>query len=112
MVKVFNGALLPTAAMPKSTLPVPSGRSVPAGCSTAMSGAPGVGWHDLEVLGAPREPPAMHIHGPARELADKMGVEKIFLSITHDAGVAAAVVILEGSGPGAAAVPSAPEAPP
>ncbi len=78
----------------------------------AMSGAPGVGWHDLEVLGAPREPPMMHVHGPARELADKMGVEKIFLSITHDAGVAAAVVILEGSGPVAAAVPSAPEVPP
>lgn len=75
----------------------------------AMSGAPGVSWHDLEVLGAPREPPVMYVHGPARALADRMGVERILLSITHDAGVAAAVVILEGSGTGAAASPSASE---
>lgn len=76
----------------------------------AMAGAPGVGWHDLEVLAPPRQPPVMHVHGPAQRLAAEMGVEKIFLSITHDAGVAAAVVILEGSGAVAAAVPSAPEA--
>lgn len=62
----------------------------------AMSGAPGVGWHDLEVLAAPKDPPVMYVHGPAKALADKMGVAHIFLSITHDAGVAAAVVILEG----------------
>ena len=63
----------------------------------AMAGAPGVGWRDLEVLGAPREQPVMHVHGPARDLAERMGVETIFLSITHDGGVAAAVVILEAS---------------
>lgn len=63
----------------------------------AMAGAPGVGWRDLEVLGAPREQPVMRVHGPARDLAERMGVETIFLSITHDGGVAAAVVILEAS---------------
>ena len=63
----------------------------------AMAGAPGVGWRDLEVLGAPREQPVMHVHGSARDLAERMGVETIFLSITHDGGVAAAVVILEAS---------------
>ena len=78
----------------------------------AMAGAPGVGWHDLEVLGGAKEPPVMHVHGPAKALAERMGVEKIFLTITHDAGVAAAVVILEGSGPVAAAAPSVPEAQP
>ncbi len=65
----------------------------------AMAGAPGVGWRDLEILGGPREPPVMHVHGPARRLADRMGVATIFVSITHDAGVAAAVVILEAGGP-------------
>ncbi|MBK8253922.1 MAG: holo-ACP synthase [Polyangiaceae bacterium] len=64
----------------------------------AMSGAPGVGWHDLEVLGGLKEPPVMHVHGPARDLAQKMGVDHIWVSITHDAGIAAAVVILEKSG--------------
>ena len=78
----------------------------------AMSGAPGVGWHDLEVLGAPRRPPVMHVHGPARALADDMGVSSIHLSITHDAGVAAAVVILEGERRPAASITPSPEGPP
>ncbi|MEZ4301519.1 MAG: holo-ACP synthase [Polyangiaceae bacterium] len=75
----------------------------------AMAGAPGVSWHDLEVLGAPRQPPVMHVHGPAAALAAKMGVSSIFLSITHDAGVAAAVVVLEGGGAAPPAAPLAPE---
>jgi len=78
----------------------------------AMAGAPGVGWHHLEVLGAPRTPPVMHLHGPAQALADRLGVVQILLSITHDAGVAAAVVILEGNGPAAAARTSTPEGSP
>lgn len=68
----------------------------------ALAGAPGVGWHHLEVRGAPRTPPTMALHGPARALAERMGVTRVHLSITHDAGVAAAVVILEGDGSGRA----------
>jgi holo-[acyl-carrier protein] synthase len=70
----------------------------------ALAGAPGVGWHDLEVRGAPRRPPELVVHGPARALAARLGVSKIHLSITHDAGIAIAMVVLEamgqGSGPG------------
>ncbi|WP_437958525.1 holo-ACP synthase [Sorangium sp. So ce119] len=66
----------------------------------ALSGAPGVAWHHLEVRGAPRTPPTMVLHGPARALAERLGVKRVHLSITHDAGVAAAVAILEGDGEG------------
>ena len=62
----------------------------------AMAGARGVGWHHLEVRAATKRPPELILHGPARELADSVGVEGVQLSITHDAGVAAAVVIMEG----------------
>jgi len=62
----------------------------------AMAGAPGVSWHDLEVRGGKKQPPVAVLHGPARARADKMGVERVHVSITHDAGVAAAVAILEG----------------
>lgn len=65
----------------------------------AMAGAPGVGWHDLEVRGAPRRPPELIVHGPARELAARLGVARIHLSITHDAGMAVAMVVLEAMGP-------------
>lgn len=67
----------------------------------AMEGGLGVGWHDLEVRGEPKRPPALVLHGPAKALADKVGVKRVHVSITHDAGVAAAVVILEGEPTGA-----------
>jgi len=62
----------------------------------AMEGGVGVGWHDLEVRGVPKRPPKLVLHGPARALAERVGVKRVHVSITHDAGVAAAVVILEG----------------
>lgn len=77
----------------------------------AMAGAPGVGWHDLEVRGQPRKPPRVVLRGPAVELARRMGVEHVHLSITHDAGVAAAVAVLEGSAPSQSPVASDPAKP-
>ncbi len=65
----------------------------------AMAGAPGVGWHDVEVRGEPRKPPELRLCGPAQQLAKRMGVDKVHLSISHDAGVAAAVVVMEGPAP-------------
>lgn len=62
----------------------------------AMHGAVGVGWHDLEVRGAAKRPPELVLHGAARELAHRVGVQRAHLSISHDGGVASAIVILEG----------------
>ncbi len=65
----------------------------------AMAGAPSVGWHDIEVRGGEKRPPEVVLHGPARALATALGVSSVHLSITHDAGVAAAMVVLEGTRP-------------
>ena len=64
----------------------------------ALAGGPGCGWHDVQVHGRPRRPPELRLVGAARELADSMGVTHTHLSITHDADVAAAVVIFESDG--------------
>ncbi len=58
--------------------------------------AQGVGWRDLEVLGEPGRPPTLALRGRAAEVAAGRGVGAVHLSLTHDGGVAAAVVILEG----------------
>jgi holo-[acyl-carrier protein] synthase len=62
----------------------------------ALSGGRGVGWHHVQVLGRPHRPPEIRLVGPARVSADRVGVTHVHLSITHDAGVAAAVVVMEG----------------
>ncbi len=75
-----------------------------AGCIAAKEAASkalgtgwrqGVHWKCFEVAHEISGKPTLLIHGRARELADKMGVKSAHLSITHDAGVAAAVVIFE-----------------
>lgn len=68
----------------------------------AMAGGRGVGWHHVQVLGHPRRPPEMVLLGPARAQAERVGVQRCHVSITHDAGVAAAVVVMEGEPTGEA----------
>ncbi len=56
----------------------------------------GVGWHDFEVVNLPTGRPTLRLHGVAAEVAAKMGVQRIHLSLTHTKDLAMAFVILEG----------------
>jgi holo-[acyl-carrier protein] synthase len=61
----------------------------------ALDGAPGVGWHEVEVRRSPNGRPRLELRGNARALAERFGASRWHVSISHDAGVAAAVVVLE-----------------
>jgi len=63
----------------------------------AFGGRAGALWHDFEVTRGALGEPIMHFHGRAALLAARLGVIRALVSITHDAGVAAAVVVLEGT---------------
>jgi holo-[acyl-carrier protein] synthase len=63
--------------------------------SKALDGARGVGWHEVEIMPTPSGRPVLELHGKAIERAHAFGADTWHLSITHDAGMAAAVVILE-----------------
>ena len=56
----------------------------------------GVTWQDFEVSNLPSGRPTLRLHGVAAQLAEKMGVKSISLSITHTAEMGMAQVILEG----------------
>jgi holo-[acyl-carrier protein] synthase len=56
----------------------------------------GLGWRDLEVINLPSGRPTLALHGKAAEIADKLGVRNISLSLTHTADQAVAMVVLEG----------------
>ena len=56
----------------------------------------GVHWKNFEVASLASGKPILRVHGRAAELAAQMGVRHINISLTHDAGVAVAVVIFEG----------------
>lgn len=56
----------------------------------------GLGWRDLEVTNLPSGRPTLKFHGKAAEIAEKLGVRNVSLSITHTKDQAMAMVILEG----------------
>ena len=55
----------------------------------------GITWHDLEVINLPSGRPTLQLQGRAAEIAAKLKVRNISLSITHTAQQAMAMVILE-----------------
>lgn len=63
----------------------------------ALDGAPGVGWHEVEVRRSASGRPSLELSGSALSLATRTGATRWHVTITHDAGIAAAVVILEGA---------------
>jgi holo-[acyl-carrier protein] synthase len=56
----------------------------------------GVRWVDIEVVRDAAGAPGVELHGRSAEIAKEKGIEKLFVSITHDAGLAMAVVVAEG----------------
>ncbi|MFT3915900.1 MAG: holo-ACP synthase [Anaeromyxobacteraceae bacterium] len=64
--------------------------------SKALGVPKGIGFLDVEVVPAEGGPPALRLDGVASRAAAALGVSRALLTLTHDGGVAAAVVVLEG----------------
>jgi holo-[acyl-carrier protein] synthase len=63
-------------------------------------GAPrGLLWTDAEVVTDGRGRPSLQVHGTVAAAAAELGVTRWHLSLSHDAGIASAVVIAEGDRP-------------
>jgi holo-[acyl-carrier protein] synthase len=59
-------------------------------------GAPaGLHWHDAEVVSLPSGDPTFELRGSVLERANELGATSTHLSLSHDGGIASAVVILE-----------------
>jgi holo-[acyl-carrier protein] synthase len=60
-------------------------------------GAPGdLGWHDAEVVSEASGRPVFSLRGTVLARANDLGATSVHLSLSHDAGIASAVVVLEG----------------
>jgi holo-[acyl-carrier protein] synthase len=55
----------------------------------------GVSWTEFEVRRAPGQRPELHLSGRAAEIAEKLGIKRLSLSLTHARELAMAVVIAE-----------------
>lgn len=65
----------------------------------ALSGddevARAVGWRDIEVVHTEDGRPTLVLHGFAAQRAERLGVARVLVTLTHTDGVAGAVVVLE-----------------
>jgi holo-[acyl-carrier protein] synthase len=60
-------------------------------------GAPvGLHWHDAEVHRGADGRPHLRVQGTVAARAEQLGASQTHVSLSHDAGIASAVVILEG----------------
>ncbi|MDN0195158.1 holo-ACP synthase [Streptomyces sp. S.PNR 29] len=62
----------------------------------ALGAPPGLHWTDAEVYVEDSGQPRLRVTGTVAERAAELGVRSWHLSLSHDAGVASAVVIAEG----------------
>jgi holo-[acyl-carrier protein] synthase len=63
-------------------------------------GAPrGLLWSDAEIVSGPGGRPRLEVAGTVAAAAGRLGVDDWHLSLSHDGGIASAVVIAEGSQP-------------
>jgi holo-[acyl-carrier protein] synthase len=59
-------------------------------------GAPGgLLWTDAEIRSDPRGRPSLHVSGTIAAVADPLGIVNWHLSLSHDGGIATAIVIAE-----------------
>ncbi len=66
--------------------------------SKALGAPRDVWWQDVAVLRSSSGVPELRLMGAASAHAQRLGVTRRHVSITHDGGVAAAVVVLEAGG--------------
>ena len=57
----------------------------------------GVRWIDIEVVREPGQAPEVRLHGASARIAADRGIVRIHVTITHDAGIAAAVAVGESA---------------
>lgn len=61
----------------------------------ALGAPPGLHWHDAQVPRTAGAQPVLEVTGTVAARAAELGVARFHLSISHDAGIASAVVIAE-----------------
>lgn len=55
----------------------------------------GVGWREIEVTRLPGQRPELHFSGRAAEVAARLGIRRVSLSLSHSRSLSIAVVVAE-----------------
>jgi holo-[acyl-carrier protein] synthase len=64
----------------------------------SLGAPPGMRWVDASVVTSVHGAPSLHVEGTVAARAELLGVSRFHLSMSHDAGIASAVVVAERDG--------------
>jgi holo-[acyl-carrier protein] synthase len=64
----------------------------------AIGDSTGVRWHDMEVVSNELGNPSFVLHNAVAGIVAGRGIDAIHLSMSHDAGIAVAYVVVESTG--------------
>jgi len=64
--------------------------------SKALGAPKGLQWHDAEIARGDDGRPLLAVRGRVADVAEKLGVRHWHLSLSHDAGLAIAMIVAEG----------------
>jgi len=84
------------AGLPRSTASLAARFAVKEAVAKALGVPRGMHWHDCRVVSEHSGRPSLLVLGTVQAAADRAGVDDWLLSLSHDAGIAAAVVIALG----------------
>jgi holo-[acyl-carrier protein] synthase len=63
----------------------------------AIGDSTGVRWHDMEVVSNELGNPSFVLHNAVEGIVRDLGIDSIHLSMSHDAGIAVAYVVVEST---------------
>ena len=95
--RVFTpGELVTRSGAPRGAASLAARFAAKEALAKALGAPPGLHWTDAEVRTEPSGRPVLVVTGTVAARAAELGVRHWHISLSHDAGVASAVVIAEG----------------
>jgi holo-[acyl-carrier protein] synthase len=96
--RLFTAAESTTGSgLPRSAASLAARFAVKEAVAKALGVPRGMDWHDCSVISQPSGRPQLSVVGTVAAAAEAAGVTGWQLSLSHDAGIAAAVVLALGS---------------
>lgn len=97
IARLFTAAeRITEAGLPRSAESLAARFAAKEAAAKALGSPGGMAWHDAEIVVDAHGRPSLSVQGTVAAQADKQGVRNWHVSLSHDGGIASAVVIAEG----------------
>jgi holo-[acyl-carrier protein] synthase len=91
----LRARLFTSAERPRALASLAARFAAKESLAKALGAPSGMSWLDAEIVNEPTGDPRFDIRGSVLARAEELGVTSVHVSLSHDAGIASAVVVLE-----------------